>query len=448
MARPPRKSKIVNITVFEYGLISSNPKAEKDHRVTHLPQAAFDYLRKSCLCDDSESRFLRLRIAHGMEALQVQNYAGVILCPDGTQIEVLPKVAKTGEDGKSDELARLSLLMMLKSLRQFRFIETETTSIKKQKMPLMEIFVTQFLNAVNRLVKKGIKSDYVKEQANSVFLKGKLLTNQQLKYNIINRHKFYVEYDAYLTDRAENRLIRSALDVLSSYTSANQSKKRIQALLFVFGEVPLSKDYKCDFSRIKLERGMQHYEAPMGWARLILEGFSPQSMLGKHNAYSLLFPMEAVFECFVAKYLKQRVPLPLKLSAQVQSKSLVRYGDKNYFLLKPDLYLRGATATNTVLDTKWKLIDQNKKTGKDKFGLSQGDFYQMLAYGHKYLNGEGDLVLIYPKTDKFDEPLKHSFDYDDESRLKLTVVPFDIAHYRNDQNKARIDLSLLGISNQ
>ena len=448
MVKGLNKPKKRNITLFEFGLLSSHVKAKNENRVEYIPEKAFEYLRKCCLCDESESRFLKLKIVHGMEVLQVQNYAGVILCPDGTQIEVLPKVVKNNDKANSDELARLSLLMMLKSLKQFRHIETEVASIKKQKMPLMEIFIAQFLNAVNRLVKKGIKSNYVSEQSNSSFLKGKLLHSQQLRHNFINRHKFFVEYDAYLINRAENRVIHSALALVSSYTKNNKSKKLVQELLFTFDEIPLSTNYKDDFSRIKLSRGMQHYEASISWARLILEGFSPQSMLGRHNAYSLLFPMEAVFENFVAKYLKQRTPQPLKLSAQVQSKSLVSYGDKHYFRLKPDLYLKDVIEGDTVLDTKWKLIDQSKKAGKDKFGLSQGDFYQMLGYGYKYLNGEGNLVLIYPKTDSFNEPLEHSFNYDNENRLKLRVLPFDISPFRESNGNERIDLSLLGISNK
>jgi 5-methylcytosine-specific restriction enzyme subunit McrC len=236
-------------------------------------------------------------------------------------------------------------------------------------------------------------------------------------------------------------VIHSALGVVSAYTCNNKSKKLVQELLFAFDEIPLSIGYKNDFSAIKLTRGMKHYEAPISWARLILEGFSPQSMLGSQNAFSLLFPMEAVFENFVAKYLNQQVSHPLKLSAQVQSKSLVTYGDKNYFRLKPDLYLSSLANQNTVMDTKWKLINQNKTAGKDKFGLSQDDFYQMLGYGYKYLNGEGDLVLIYPKTSNFEQPLEHSFNYDDQNKLKLRVVPFDVSHICQE----RIDLKLIGI---
>lgn len=435
------KRKAVNVTLFEFGLLSSNVKSVAGQRVQYISSSAYEYLKKCCLCDETESRFLKLKIAYGMEVLQVQNYAGVILCPDGTQIEVLPKVAKYPDNANGAELARRSLLMMLKSLKQFRHIETESASIKKQKMPLLEIFIAQFLHSVNRLIKKGIKSDYIREQSNSAFLKGKLLHSQQLKHNFINRHKFYVEFDAYLTDKPANRVIHSALVVVSKYTQFNSNKKLAQELLFVFDEVPLSKDYKNDFSAITLQRGMQHYDAPMQWSRLILEGFSPQSMLGDHHAYSLLFPMEAVFENFVAKYLAKQISLPSKLSTQVQSKSLVKYGDKDYFRLKPDLYLSRVADQDIVMDTKWKLIDQSKTAGKDKFGLSQEDFYQMLGYGFKYLNGVGKLVLIYPRTANFDRPLEHCFSYDEHKNLILQVVPFDISY----QCQERIDLRNIGV---
>lgn len=435
------KQKAGNITVFEFGLLSANSKAESDQRIHHIPDAAFDYLEKCCLCDETESRFLEMKITHGMKVLQVQNYAGVVLCPDGTQIEVLPKVAKANATENSEELARLSLLMMLRSLKKFRHIETEVANIKKQKMPLMEIFIAQFLDSVNRLVKKGIKSDYVREQNNGPYLKGKLLHSQQLKHNFINQHKFFVEYDEYIKDRPANRVIHSALIVIAGYTKVNRSKKLAQELLFVFDEIPLSNNYKNDFSSIRLGRGMQHYDAPISWARLILEGFSPQSMLGDRNAYSLLFPMEAVFESFVAKYLKKHLPSQVKLTTQVQSKSLVTYGSKPYFRLKPDLYVSSDVGHSTVLDTKWKLIDQNKTAGKDKFGLSQDDFYQMLGYGHKYLDGAGNLVLIYPKTATFNKLLEHSFDYDEHSRLTLRVLPFDVSHSADNKMLERIDLN-------
>ena len=158
MIKVLKRQKTTNVTVFEYGLLSASSKAAEKDNVEAISEGAFEYLKKCCLCDESESRFLKLKIAHGMEVLQVQNYAGVVLCPDGTQIEILPKIAKANNQERAATEAQKSLLMMLKSLKQFRYIETEVASIKKQKMPLMEIFIAQFLNAVNSLVKKGVRS--------------------------------------------------------------------------------------------------------------------------------------------------------------------------------------------------------------------------------------------------------------------------------------------------
>ncbi|MBZ9610836.1 McrC family protein [Rheinheimera maricola] len=432
--------KPVNITVFEYGLLSASDKPAHDS-VKTISTAAFDYLKKCCLCDETESRFLKLKIALGREVLQVQNYAGVVLCPDGTQIEILPKVAKAASDATEVDSARQSLFMMLKSLKQFRHLQTEVAGIKTQKMPLLEVFIAQFLHSVNQLIKKGIRSEYVREQSNNTFLKGKLLHSQQLKHNFINQHRFFVEFDNYLTDKPANRVIHSALAIVSKYTKLNRNHKLCQELLFAFNEIPFSKDHKRDFSAITLQRGMVHYDVPLKWARLVLDGLSPQAMSGKHQAYSLLFPMEALFESFVAHYLGKNLPAATQLTAQVQGKSLVLYGDKKYFLLKPDLMLMPAGLPSIILDTKWKLLDQTKSDGKDKFGLSQADFYQMLAYGYKYLSSSGQLVLIYPKSAQFDKPLQHSFVFDEEHQLRLYVIPFDIGH----RAKVRLDLTAVGL---
>jgi 5-methylcytosine-specific restriction enzyme subunit McrC len=96
------------------------------------------------------------------------------------------------------------------------------------------------------------------------------------------------------------------------------------------------------------------------------------------------------------------------------------------FKLKPYLMLSSNNQALVVLDTKWKLIDLAKNNGTDKYQLSQADFYQMFAYGQKYLSGRGELILIYPASEKFDQPIPLSFEFSDE--LLLWVVPFDIHH--------------------
>ena len=430
-------SKRHQVTVFEFGYVSSSAKATGTNKIELISDKAFQYLKRLCLCDESESRFLRLRSIDGCEALQLNNYVGVILTPDGTQIEVLPKVAKTAQNPDS---SRASLLMMLKALKSFRHLQTNSANLVQSKMPLLEVFIGQFFHSVNELIKRGLRSDYIRREDNLAFLKGKLLIQKQIQKNFINQHKFYVEYDEYLQDRPINRLIHSALKQVSGYTRLTSNQKLLRELLFVFNDIPTSRNIKQDFSRVKLDRGMNYYEASFAWAKLILNGLSPLTMQGNSSAFSLLFPMEAVFESFVAKVLHKQLLPEYALSTQSQSKSLVKHDGNNYFRLKPDLLIKHAAGDNkgknySVLDTKWKLVYQTQNNGTDKYGLSQSDFYQMFAYGHKYLNGHGDLYLIYPSHEGFTEAIEHSFDFDDEQNISLWVIPFDTSEKKPDNKR-------------
>lgn len=426
------------ITVFEYGYLAYNPKA-LDERCISISKASFEYLESLCLREGSNDdgtdapTFLKLRSYNGARALQVRNYVGVIHTPSGQQIEVLPKISRAGG---APSVSRQALLNMLQHLREFRHIETTDAAIATEKLPLFEVFIRQFLQSVNTLVKRGLQSEYVRQEANQGFMKGKLLTAMQLKHNLVNKHRFYVEYDEYLQDRPVNRLIHSALHKVAQYTRLNTSQKLCRELIFAFSDVPLSRNIKQDFAAIKVTRGMEHYHRPLDWARLILEGSTPISMQGKTEALSLLFPMEAVFEAYVASVLHKQLRPPLVLKEQARSRYLVHFNGARRFNLKPDVLIQNRNKAILVMDTKWKLLDSRKASSSDKLGLSQADCYQMFAYGHKYLNGEGDLVLIYPKTDQFNEVIPHSFNFDEN--LRLWVVPFDVAAGVMDEK--RIDL--------
>ncbi|PSV95244.1 hypothetical protein C9I88_13715 [Photobacterium iliopiscarium] len=64
---------------------------------------------------------------------------------------------------------------------------------------------------------------------------------------------------------------------------------------------------------------------PLAWAKLILDGLSPQTMKGDHHAASLWFPMERVFEDYVAQSFSKTLKQTHRLKALIQSKSLVTH---------------------------------------------------------------------------------------------------------------------------
>lgn len=415
---------VSGITVYEFdALIAATPHSAGVEGVHAVPEEVHGWLERQCLraAEDGEAAWLRLSQRRGHRVIQVTSFVGVIRAPNGFQIEVLPKVGKAIGGGAVE--ARQLLIEMLCCLQGFRHLRADNAKISAARMPLLEVFIAEFLHAVRSIVKRGLRGDYSSRQENLFALRGKLLMAPHLRQNICRADRFFTEHDEFSTNRPENRLLHAALRRVLVLSASQVNQKLSRELAFVFADVPASAQPGIDFQLVRLDRGMGHYAHALAWARLILDEESPLTGTGGHSAPSLLFPMEAVFEAFVAKHLAKQLARPSILKTQARSHHLVRHCEQNWFRLKPDLLVRNAGRDSLVLDTKWKLLDSLKANGTDKYGLSQSDFYQLQAYGQSYLDGRGDVVLIYPRTAVFDRPLP-VFELPKLEGLRLWVLPF------------------------
>ena len=431
------------ISIFEFDYLVANPDhVSKVDRAQAISAKAFDWLEQEVdrRAEREEPAYARIRKPKGVRALQVLSHVGVLRTPCGTQIEVLPKIGRHAEDkqksdGDSKERikeSRSRLIEMLCCLREFRHMQTHQAQLLAKKMPLWEVFIAEFLRCTAHVVKRGLRSDYVRQEDNLFALRGKLLMAQHLRQNLCRRDRFYTAFDEFSPNRAENRLLHSALQRVRGWAQTPANQRLAQELCFAFADIPTSADMAQDFQKLRLDRGMAHYEPALDWARLILAGQSPLPAQAKQNAISLLFPMEAVFEAFVAKHLRRQLKAGYALKEQSSALSLVKHQGQDWFRLKPDLLLQSSDGRKcAVLDTKWKLLneageDSSKRYG-NKYGLGQSDFYQLYTYAQYYLEGDkGTVVLIYPKTPSFDAPLPVFEFLKPAGKVKLWVLPFDL----------------------
>ncbi|MDV7507516.1 McrC family protein [Acinetobacter baumannii] len=412
------------LTIYEFDALTTADKIASDSNGVHIvPIKVFDWLREQCLriTDVGNAPWLRWTQRRGHHVIQVTSFVGVIRAPDGFQIEVLPKIGKAIAGGTIE--VRQLLIDMLCCLKEFRHIKTDSAKLSATRMPLPEIFISEFLREVEYIIKRGMRSDYLRQQGNLFNLRGKLLISSHLQQNLLRPDRFFTEYDEFTNERPENRLIRSALRKVLILTKMPSSQSLARELDFAFTDISISTQIKTDIKKIRLDRGMSYYAQALAWACLILNEESPLTGSGQHYAPSLLFPMEAVFEAYVEKHLSMQLEKGFTLKAQVRSQYLVQHNNQSWFWLKPDLLIQLKDKTHLVLDTKWKLLDSSKKNGREKYQLSQADFYQLYAYGHHYLEGSGDIVLIYPKTDAFSDPLD-VFEFSKTEGMRLWVLPF------------------------
>lgn len=419
------ESRAVNsISIYEFDALV--PRGEHNvsiNGVQYVPQSVFAWLEAEALriTDLGEGSWIRLSQRKGMRAVQVTSFVGVLRAPNGFQIEILPKVGKSIGGGAVE--ARQLLIDMLCCLRQFRHVQTDKARLLARRMPLLEVFMSEFLSAAGLVVKRGLQSDYAVREDNVFALRGKLMMAEHLRQNLFRADRFFTQFDEFTTDRPENRLLHAALQNVLGLTTAQENQKLARELAFVFADVPVSVQPSADFQRVRIDRSMGHYEGALAWARLILSNESPMTGTGNHAAPSLLFPMESLFEAFVAKHLQKQISVGYLLKTQARSHYLVRHKEQDWFRMKPDLLVHDKAANRLVLDTKWKLLDTLKANGSDKYGLLQADFYQLQAYGQSYLDNEGMLGLVYPKTATFNQPLP-VFEFPKSKGLKLWVLPF------------------------
>ncbi len=398
-----------NFSILEYRSIYYNKDdsysldAQKNLAV---PKKVFDDLKQFVLKNNEQTLFLKPSYKKGLgETLQAQNYVGVIQTKDGTTIEILPKIQNLNTDA-----SKKILIKMLKTLKKSPFKNFNMAHLKSSKMPLFEIFITMFLDELTKLLKKGLKADYITKEENIKFLKGKLKISKQIQMNYIHKERFFVEYQEFLSDRVENRLIKTTLEFLYKKSGSNHNQQRIREFLFVFDAIGVFRNIKNDFVNIKLNRHMKDYEQTLLWCKTFLleNSFTPYK--GGDIAFALLFDMNLLFESYVGNYLKKK---GLNVSLQDKGKYLVE--EPNKFALRPDIVIN--EDEQLIADTKWKMI-------KDEKDISQADMYQLYAYGTKYKECS-KLYLIYPYNNKYLD-LRYLYQAEETDKLALNVLFFDL----------------------
>ena len=382
--------------------------------------------------DDTEERlsdFLRISSVKGVKVIKPQNYVGVINIDNKFQIEILPKI-----DVDDDNELRNIFLKMLSSLKEFKGKSFKNAQLNDSNLPIYEIFIRMYLNEVQELLKKGLKSDYVTLEGNIPYFKGKFLINQHLKHNIIRKDRFYMAYDEFHINRPENRLIKTTLLKLNKISSNGKNQLLAKRLLAEFEMVNQSTNIDKDFSLVKKDRNAQAYQSLMTWSQVFLKNKSFSTFKGTENVNALLFPMEKIFESYISKQLKNISSNYSGYKMETQKQTQYLFDEPRKFRLKPDIYISMNSNPYKVLDIKWKRLNTDFK---NNYGISQSDMYQMYAYAYKY-NVE-DIVLIYPKQKGLEFEKLPFYIQNSEKNNHLKRVAVQVFLYDLTKEKSSLD---------
>ncbi|MDE6060422.1 MAG: McrC family protein, partial [Clostridia bacterium] len=219
-----------------------------------------------------------------------------------------------------------------------------------------------------------------------------LIFNEHIKRNFAHKENFYVGYDEFSFDRVENRLIKSTLLYLKNKSKDEINKRDIRRMLLIFEDITPSYNYDGDFAKCGTDRTVKDYADIILLCKVFLHKKSFTMYGGSNDATALLFPMDRLFESYIAVQMAQAASSHgWSLSKQDRGRFLFGEKEQGKFPLRPDIVLKREKEV-IIIDTKWKRLYNNSKSN---YGISQADMYQMYAYNTRYDNVK-KVVLLYP----------------------------------------------------
>ncbi|UHG89191.1 McrC family protein [Spirosoma oryzicola] len=404
------------LSVAENGLIGKEtdrairPGPSADVSVT---DAVFEALRQLAVDAEGVDGLLTFFVQKGREYVRVRKYVGLVTLPDGTQLEILPKIGRGAT-------SRSMLLSMLRHLQHGPFRTLSSAHTNATHLPLWEVFVTAFLDALESLVQQGLQRSYVSVESNERFWKGRFQSTRQQRENAQHAERLAVVYDVLTADVAPNRILKTTLHYLQQRNHSAPVQQRIRQLDGALDGISACGSVQDDLKLVKRSnRLFARYELALRWAEALLGRRAYGVKVGLTADLSLLFPMERVFEDYVSHGIRRYWPEADKVTVQESLAHLVdEHAGMPKFKLRPDIVIEHSDR-KFVLDMKWKEVTGTDHSGS--YGIDHADLYQLFAYGKKY--EASDLFLVYPANETFQQPLP-VFGYDSTTRLH--VVPFDV----------------------
>ena len=338
----------------------------------------------------------RLQIEELRRGLRVrtQSWVGVVRLPT-VEIRVVPKV--TG-----DQLGLVRLLEYASGVDALIRLSDGAT-LEASGDSLFELVVLLFVEASERVLRRGLLSGYVEREDDLPIARGRILGDRQLLERFGQLDRIICRFDELEHDVVENQLLTAALQVASPRVTSVGLQRRISRLRGVLEPI-------CDTNQLNLagarttmtyNRLNAHYETAHQLVWLLFDALGIDDLFapGEAQSFSFLLNMNQLFERFVTRVVEQVLPgARYRVTSQSPFKSVVWNvsSQRPYTSIIPDVVVerRGESDCRVAIDAKYKLYDER--------GFDQGDIYQTFLYafalGATASGGVPTSLLLYPAT--------------------------------------------------
>jgi len=419
------------ISLFEYGNWESIKNKNALHQMLKdIWKQRLFVNTNSELTEDAIDNHYQPFLQFDDNQIRANNFVGFI--QNGEEvIEIYPKVfrqhfANPSENEKMLMLRHIFYWFSYCRKWNFPFNQVSLDTIEIDEFPelIINLIANQFLETIS----KQPLTMYQEVEEALITPRGSINFKRYISGSLShgNFQNIECDYEPFLFDNKVNRVIKYCSRLLMKQTKFSENLRMLQDVVFILDEVD---DLHCtlhDLDKISLNTFFVDYSVLLDSCKLILS-----QQLYSNNTYDLsqwclLFPMEYIFEDFLAGFLENKFSLDWKVEYQKSDEYLSN--NPKVFNMQHDIFLtsRNGAKRKVIIDTKYKIRQESFKTDPKK-GVAQSDLYQMVSYAFK--RGCTDIILVYPNlsdiintADSFE--IISGFDGADKVNIIAMEIPF------------------------
>lgn len=379
-------------TLFEYVPYRYEPASETD---SFSATENILYLTEETLQELEHLNRTKYFLEIGRKTLKPLNYIGVVRVGDLT-IQILPKLFKDEGYEAHKSIIAGNVLKMLSYAESLPITEIDTADLDTEEFEFFEVFVWLFAKNLAELIKSSQTREYIGISEELRFIRERIDTRRYI--DPARLHIVPCIFHEFSKGNTLNRTLKYTCHLMSRVVKNAENFRLLKFITGVLEPVVLTPVTLAEIDRIRFTRLNQRFEPFIRICRIFL-AHSTLTLRASHaEAFSLLLPMERLFEEFIAQVLLEDPAYFFGKRVEIRPQESMGYLAENAatgrktFRLVPDIIVRDGAAT-AVIDTKYKLLNLDDS----RFDVKQPDMYQMYAYVTR-IHASG-AMLLYPETE-------------------------------------------------
>lgn len=324
--------------------------------------------------------------------LRARQMVGVIAAR-GASLEILPKVDPVAPDD-TQTTVRSRLMHMLNIALGLDISTGEVSAMSHRADSLLDLFIALFADRLLFEVHRGLPRQYQHFSEDLPTLRGRLDPIRQFTVHAVRPDRLACRFDALAADTPLMQIMKACVLFVSRHTRSMATQRKLAELRFLLDEVSTVTPGALPWKQVRIDRSSRRWRSLLELARLLLGQHWQETHSASHEpeGISLLFPMNDLFEAYVAAQLRRALA---RSDLDVVTQGGLRYclgpwregvdSVGSSFSTRPDILVRDGGDVKIIVDTKWKNLTK---------GVNQADVYQMMAYARLYRAPR--LILLYP----------------------------------------------------